>query len=306
MPSRFAFATILCLLVLGRPASAEEPTAPAPVSVSALLDAVTELLDTTENPELDAEFRAFAARHAFPTDGPGLARDYRRLRLLFEATRDGGLWHLRWAITNQEPSSRRIWRQWLDSSVNDSFAVPSATAECDEVSALLGLLARRLAIKNVGLYYPTWNHTIAGWAPLGGRAKKSPLIMLPTTQIFLGCDAGFDNTSFKTSLTSIEAYPNWDIRQTTVIPQVRADWLLEKLRTYRTASPSLWALIRARRAQLMPSTMGACADTRSALAQGLATPLSEANRAVLETLGQTELQRPEASAKDILDWLAEP
>ena len=34
------------------------------------------------------------------------------VRLLFEATRDAGFWGLGWTITDREPESDAIWRQW--------------------------------------------------------------------------------------------------------------------------------------------------------------------------------------------------
>src|SRR6185295_4704067 len=38
--------------------------------------------------------------------------DFVVVRLLFESTRDAGLWNLHWAITDRPPNSDNIWSQW--------------------------------------------------------------------------------------------------------------------------------------------------------------------------------------------------
>ena len=273
------------------------------VSFGVWLGALTELLDSTPAPAVTEEYSRFVASRALPAQDPTLQRDYRRLRLLFEALRDGGFWHLRWAITDQQPSSRLIWKHWLTNDVKSAFAEPSATAECDESSALFGMLARHLHIYNVGLFYPTWNHTIAVWAPLEG--KKHFLVQLPTTQIFLDCDAGFDQTSFHTSLKNIERYPNWDVRADTPIPSARAEWLLRQIRVYAGASPALWSLVRAKRAFTMDSSMGRCTKSRSAWYAELSSRLTEGDVSALEYLAKEELGLREARTLQTLTWLKE-
>ncbi|HEX2880307.1 MAG TPA: hypothetical protein VHO25_12315, partial [Polyangiaceae bacterium] len=87
---------------------------------------------------------------------------FSRVRLAFEATRDGGLWGIRWAITDQMPWSDRIWAQWskLDLATVADDGV-TAVAECDELSALFAMLARDLGVEGfVGLHWPYWNHTV--------------------------------------------------------------------------------------------------------------------------------------------------
>ena len=88
--------------------------------------------------------------------------DYVIVRLLFEATWDAGFWNLHWAITDQPPNSDRIWQQWK--SVKRPSALEStATAECDELSALYAFLVERAGVKSVGLFWPAPNHTVAVW-----------------------------------------------------------------------------------------------------------------------------------------------
>ncbi len=69
-------------------------------------------LDTTA---LQSGFDAFATRHGVDPSTPGLRQDFTRLWVLFEATRDGGWWRLRWDITDQEPTSVVIWKAWMRS-----------------------------------------------------------------------------------------------------------------------------------------------------------------------------------------------
>jgi hypothetical protein len=192
----------------------------------------------------------------------------------------------------------------MDQPLTTDFASASATAECDESSALMGHLSRRLDIANVGLFYPTWNHTIAAWAPLGGKVKGAGLVMLPTTQIFLGCEAGFDFTSFRTGLTNIERYPGWDIKNTTLLPAARAAWLLDQIRAYAPASAKLWSLMRAARAYQLGSSMGSCSDMRSTLASELEHELTDDDESVLKSLAARELHQPTMKVRAVLQWLA--
>jgi len=169
-----------------------------PMSFRAFVAELASRIDALDPAMIEAELAAVAAGHALDGKDPRLVRDFARLRTIFEATRDGGFWRLRWAITNQEPSSKRIWSQWSKGGLA-TFEDPSATAECDEISALTSFLARKLGVDRVGLFYPTWNHTIVAWEPPpGGKStpKRAPRVLLPTTQIFLECTDAIDVTSF--------------------------------------------------------------------------------------------------------------
>lgn len=277
---------------------------PSAFSFGQWLEALLGLLDAVPAPTVDAEYTAFVLAHRLPEANAQLRTDYRRVRLLFEAVRDGGFWHLRWDITDQQPSSGRLWRRWIADPVRRGFAEPSVTAECDESSALLGMLARHLKLHNVGLFYPTWNHTIAVWAPLAGK-PKSPLVQLPTTQVFLDCSAGFDRTTFSTRLRNIEPYPNWDVRSDTLIPYERAAWLLAQLRDYAAASPSLWSLMRAKRAYLMRSSMGACRPERHDWQQTVLTSLTSGDTQALLALAKNELTLDATDPAVVLGWLGQ-
>jgi len=132
-----------------------------------------------------------------------LYRDYVRVKLAFETTRDGGLWHLRWDITNEKPNSDEIWAQWKRAVLSDEEApTPTAIAECDELSALFAFVARNLGVRHIGLFWPQWNHVVAVWTvqPQDGEPVR---IVVPTSQIFLGEEDslgtdGFDPWTQKT------------------------------------------------------------------------------------------------------------
>jgi hypothetical protein len=283
-----------------------EPSAP-PVPRNVRFDVwfarLLEVLDTIPAPTVEREFAEFAAGRGLDVNDALLRRDFRRVRLLFEATRDGGFWHLRWDITNEKPSSRSIWQQWRDKPVEGNFGVASATAECDELSALLGMLSKHAGVTNVGLFYPTWNHTIAVWAPLSGK-NRTPLVQLPTSQIFLGCDAGFDRTTFQTTRTNIQAYPAFDLRPYSLLPAARGEWMLEQVKRYAAGSAELWSLLRAHRAYVLGSSMGTCNQQRAEWALALEHALSAEDERILVTVGTEEIGMHAPTAKQVLAWLA--
>jgi hypothetical protein len=294
----------------GTPACDYKPPALVPlgetVTFGDFVAALARQIAGTDPSAIRPEFLEMAARRAWDPDKAGLFEDYVRVRTLFEAARDGGYWRLRWAITDREPSSAEIWRAWQKEPVVEAFGSPSATAECDELSALYSLLARRLGVKSVGLFYPTWNHTIAAWAPHQLSRGKSRVVLIPTTQIFLGCSEGLDTTSFRTSLTSIGEYPRWDVRDSTVIPRDRARFLLDQVRVYGPTSPDLQALLRATRARAFGSSGARCPDYRTELANRLRSRLTCADRFALAYFAERELGRHAVDAGKLVDALAAP
>mgnify|MGYP001166945507 CR=1 FL=1 len=130
-------------------------------------------------------------------DSDALYRDYVRVKLAFEATRDGGWWNLSWDITNEQPNSEQIWKQWKTAEVGEDHR-PSAIAECDELSALFAFLARRLSVHGIGLFWPTGNHVVAVWTVDGVQTTSgsSVRIVVPTSQIFLSSDDSLGTTGF--------------------------------------------------------------------------------------------------------------
>jgi hypothetical protein len=193
-------------------AASEAPFDPFPsrddVTVDELVAAIDAIADeVAQAPEVRRDFLGLAEAKGLK-DSPELYRDYVRVKLAFEATRDGGWWHLHWAITNEQPNSDRIWSQWREpgTSVSDPASpAASAIAECDELSALFAFFARKLGVHGIGLFWPTWNHVVAVWTVPGVQTESgSPVrIIVPTSQIFLTQDdslgtEGFDPWKQKT------------------------------------------------------------------------------------------------------------
>lgn len=123
-------------------------------------------------------------------DTPTALAEYSRVRLAFEATRDGGLWVLQWAISNREPTERYAWASllgWRGGQV-------TAVAECDELSAVFASLARAMGVREVGLFWPTNNHTVAVWTTPG--TTSAVRVIVPTSQIFLSSGETPGTTQF--------------------------------------------------------------------------------------------------------------
>jgi hypothetical protein len=213
-------AELTAKLVEAAPATVPEPT-PEPVPFEGLevvrltelvaeLERVAEAL--AEQPAVREDYEAFVAAHGL-ADSDALWRDYVRVKLVFESTRDGGLWHLRWDITNENPNSEQIWRQWKRAKVPEGEAVlPTAYAECDELSALFAFLVARLGVRHVGLYWPTWNHVVAVWT-VRSKDDAPVRIVVPTSQIFLTNDDSLGTTGFDPwSQRTIYEYRRRDVK----------------------------------------------------------------------------------------------
>jgi len=153
-------------------------------------------------------YQSFTSAYKLP---PGTVSysDFVLARLIFEATRDAGFWNLHWAITDKPPNSDEVWRQWKKARMS-SLSEPTATAECDELSALYAFLVERFGVRSIGLFWPYPNHTVAVWEihrPKGQTVR----VVVPTTQIFL------DETDF----FGTKKFDPW--RQKTIHESVRRD-----------------------------------------------------------------------------------
>jgi hypothetical protein len=260
-------------------------------------------IDALDGSALEPELAAFGARNGIDPDAPGLRQEFRRLWTAFEATRDGGWWRLRWQITDQEPTSLQIWKAWRRSPPRLGFGEVSAVAECDEITALFAITARRLDVRGVGLFYPTWNHVIAGWMP-SALAGAKRVVLVPTTQIFQSCESTFDQTSFRVPKQVYE-FPRYDVRDASELPAELATFLLDQVRAYGEATPALLSLIRNKRAELMRSSLVDCGSYRQQLVEQLRrAPLSCGDRRALRQvaleLGST------AKPDELLSLLASP
>lgn len=192
------------------------------VRVDALVAALEAIaVGLQDAPALHDDYAAWTEAHGL-TPSDRLWRDWVCVRLVFECVRDGGLWQLRWAITNREPRSDEIWSQWTKhTAVLPDVA--TATAECDELSALFAVLVRRLGVQDVGLFWPQWNHVVAVWTIDGVR------IVVPTSQIFLDDDASLGTTQFDPwKQKTIYEYRRKDVRDDATLPGDLARFFVER------------------------------------------------------------------------------
>ncbi len=137
-----------------------------------------------------SEYEQFARKHKLTSLNYWT---YLKNKVAFEACRDAGLWHIGYDITDQEPNSDQIWRQWSNLSGAPGPRM-TARAECDEISALYAHVAHRLGVSRIGLFWPTSNHTVAVWSLKSQMGVKR--VVVPTTPIFLERDDGFDAQGF--------------------------------------------------------------------------------------------------------------
>lgn len=244
---------------------------------------------------------AFFARHALDSTDARM-REYVVVRSLFELTRDGGPFRLRWDVTNRDPTAKHVWTALASSPPATTSAAASATAECDELSAVFAGLARRMGVTNVGLFWPTWNHTIAAWEPAPGVR-----VLVPTSQIFLGCDDTFDATSFDpTKQKTVFSFPANDVASAFPIPRALARFLLDQTTAYAGASLDVLGVLRTHRALRLGSSVPASCRAEiapAALAVAARVPTAEDTRALVR-YGTTELALPPtATAHDVLTAL---
>ena len=187
-------------------------------------------------------FQSFTAAHHLSPDGVRYS-DFVVIRLLFEATRDAGFWNLHWNITDQPPNSDRIWQRWR--TINKpSLTEPTATAECDELSALFAFLVERTGVKSVGLFWPAANHTVAVWVV---QPKDGPIlrVVVPTSQIFLEESDMFDTKKFNPwKQKTIYEYTRRDAPDSFELSKPLADFFLQQIDTYAGASDATLQRLR--------------------------------------------------------------
>ena len=230
------------------PAPVREP--PADVSAADLLSAsqvsLKTLLTTLEaeleaakqSPDVQADFLQLLQGNDLP-GSERLIDDYIRVKLAFEATRDAGWWYLRWDITDREPNSDAIWSRWGRWSGGQPVS-GSAVAECDELSALFAFIARGLGVEEVGLFWPTANHTVAVWSP-----QADVRLVVPTTQLFLSPLARLGTAEMDPwTQKTIYNYTRKDVADDFTIPGELAAFFQLQSRRYLSASESTLQLSR--------------------------------------------------------------
>jgi len=193
---RYLSCAILLMICVAE--AATKPAEQAPSALSAnlaqLISTIHERAKSLENTRgMRLSFQSFTTAYKLPPQSVSYS-DYVVARLLYEATRDAGFWNLHWTITDQPPNSDNIWRQWKQVT-RASPVVPTAAAECDELSALYAFLAGRAGIKGVGLFWPFPNHTVAVWV-MHPPNRDTIRVVIPTSQIFLEVTDSLDTRKF--------------------------------------------------------------------------------------------------------------
>jgi hypothetical protein len=228
---------------------AGRPTVRYEEFVGELRDIASELAG---NANVQAAHTQLLNEHAL-TDAQVPLESFSRTRLVFESARDGGLWDLRWAITDQMPWSDRIWQQWtaraseLEAALPklEGEAGPSAEAECDELSALFALLVRDLSVNGkVALHWPYWNHVVAVWEVPRDK-RHVARIVVPTSQVFLSPEAGLGTRQLPTERV-LFAYARRDLKFDAEIPGALARFLLGRSRALGGLSSEVLSARRAR------------------------------------------------------------
>lgn len=259
---------------------AQPATAPRESSPSRLVQIVREAAARMrETSGMRQSYDAFLEANGLP-DGEPLRSRFCTIRILFEATRDAGLWNLHWSITNREPNSDNVWHQWAGLEHPASNA-PTATAECDELSALLAFLARQSGVRGVGLFWPTSNHTVAVWA-IPTPSGRDVRIVVPTTQIFLSETDRFGTRTFDPwRQRTIHEYNRRDAPATLRLPARLMTFLSRQIERYAGADDAVLQRLRYLRAAVFngTTTPGEAAMSAAAL---LPTCTTEENRSALE------------------------
>ena len=255
---------LLLVLFVSQGASQTPVVTPTPTDLSHLLAAVRAKATALESrSSVRAGFEAIASEHKLP---PSAIRysDYVLVRLLFEATRDAGFWNMHWSITDQPPNSDRVWTQWK-SVARPSFVQQTATAECDELSALLAFLVQRSGVKGVGLFWPYPNHTVAVWTVRPPNAQPVRVV-IPTSQIFLTEDDTFDTKKFDPwHQKTIYDYTRRDVPDSFELSKPLFDFFIAQLDKHSGASPSALQQLRNLRDAVFQKTLTPEQAAREAL-----------------------------------------
>lgn len=237
----------LLLAAAGVRAADRRPAQPAPAPSNAtlaqLIGTIRAKARTLEDGAgMRLSFRSFTIASKIRA-GSVSYPDYVLVRVLYEATRDAGFWNLHWTITDRPPNSDSIWREW-GAVRTPSPLTPTASAECDELSALYAFLAGRAGVKGVGLFWPFPNHTVAVWVlrPANGPVVR---VVVPTSQIFLGVTDSLDTRTFDPwSQKSIYEYARRDVPDAFQLPRPLADFFLSQLDKYAGASDATLQQLR--------------------------------------------------------------
>jgi hypothetical protein len=223
------------------------------VTIVELLHAIeAETVEIAKSPAVRRDYQSLLLKHRL-RDSDTLYADYVRVRIAFEATRAGGLWGVAWNITDKQPQSDLVWAQWQAlkfSPANTTQTNTTAIAECDELSALFAFVARRIGLSKrsqVGLLWPTSNHTVAVWMISEPKASR---IIVPTSQIFLDPAQSLDTPSFDPwKQKNIYDYRREDISLASTIPAETARYFVTQIKQYGGLSQTALQELRNQREQ---------------------------------------------------------
>ena len=262
---------------------------PSPASSGVTLAQFTRLIQDRANAhEPDAamrlSFTSFTTASRIQPERVSYS-DFAVVRLLYEATRDAGLWNLHWTITDRPPNSDNIWRQW-HAMGQPSALSPTASAECDELSALFAFLARRSGVKGVGLFWPYPNHTVAVWE-LHPAERPTIRVVVPTSQIFLAASDSLDTRRFNAfSQKSIYEYTRRDIPDSFELPGPLIDFFLSQVDKYASASDATLQQLRYLRESVFLKRRTPEEAAREALRLRDVQSTSATDRAALQSFAQ--------------------
>jgi len=206
------------------------PSASKAASLAELLTAFERVAVKVERSiEVQTDYQTLVTDQKLQTSA-ALYHDYVRVRLVFESVREGGLWHFRWAITRQPPSSMRLWQQL--GRVSAVGHGPLAVGECDELSAMFAFLLWRLEVKNVALIWPVQGHCVAVWsAPT--RAGKTARIIVPTSQVLLDDNQSLGTLEFDAwRQKRIYPYRRNDVPRGFQLPLILVTFFIGQLERY--------------------------------------------------------------------------
>jgi hypothetical protein len=268
-----------------------QPRTPAPTSTT-VASLVARVKASAKCPELSGGMRAAydaTLRANDLKDSASLRTEFALVRVLFEATRDAGVWNLHWAVTDRQPTSVHVWKQWASLRSVDVIT-PTATAECDELSALFSFLARQAGVPSTGLLWPTYNHTVAVWSPAGSSRVR---IVVPTTQIFLEPHDMFGTKAFDPwRQTRIHPYGAVDAAPDFKLPAFLSDFFITQIESYLGASDSTLQRLRYLRESVFLNLQNPAQAARSALGGVLGPPLPEDQAALSRFAAEMKAQQP--------------
>jgi hypothetical protein len=240
---RHCFGIFIIVTMLSASAIAQSKAASSDTSLATLVSAVQKRSKSLENTSgMRQGFQSFTkALKLSPQDVR--YSDYVLVRLFYEATRDAGFWNLHWSITNQPPNSDKVWQQWRTVR-QPSMTEPTATAECDELSALYSFLVKRAGVRGVGLLWPYPNHTVATWV-LHPAGKPEVRVIVPTSQIFLGPSDSLGTRKFNAwKQKTIFEYARRDAPDTYEFSSPLFDFFLAQIDKYGGATDSTLQQLR--------------------------------------------------------------